>query len=89
MFHLGLTGGFKPGLQRSDLWLPISFPKKPRGTFPRQSSLSAASAPPAAACGRSGGTRRKGARACHRGLFFLEPSQSQGPESLSSCHLDF
>ncbi|CAI9162032.1 unnamed protein product [Rangifer tarandus platyrhynchus] len=68
MFHLGLTDGFKPGLQRSDLWLPISFPKKPRRL--RQAELSFCRLRlPAAAGGRSGGTRRKG-QGLHRGFCF-------------------
>lgn len=77
----------QPGLQRSDLWLPISFPK-PEGTFPRQSSLSAASI---ACCGLWAfwGHSEEGPGLA-QGFVFLEPSQSQGASPhLSSCHLDF
>lgn len=88
MFHLGLTGGFKPGLQRSDLWLPISFPKKLRGTFPRQSSLSAASGCLLRPVGVLGALGER-ARACTGVFVFLEPSPEPRASPLSSCHLDF
>lgn len=88
MFHLGLTGGFKPGLQRSDLWLPISFPKKPRGAFLRQSSLSAASGCLLRPAGVPGALRGR-ARACTGVFVFLEPSAEPRASPLSSGHLYF
>lgn len=64
MFHFGLAGGLKPGLQRSVTSdFPSAFPEKPRGAFPKVLFL------PAGACGHSGGAQRQG-QGLHRGFIF-------------------
>lgn len=85
MFHFGLVGGFKPGLQRSVTSdFPSAFPRRQSGAFPQSEFAFCSLQPPAVASGPSEVTWPRG-KGC---TGFSGPHQNKGPV-LSTCHLDF
>ena len=86
MFHLGLTGGFKPGLQRS---VTSGFPSASQRSREEPSPGRVLFLlPPAACCGlrASPGDAEERPGAAQGFLFFFEPSREQrtSPLQLSS-----
>lgn len=82
MFHFGLAGGSKPGLQRSvTSGFSSAFPKRQRGAFP-QSSLSAAFSCLLWAAGVPRGPWRWGQGAPRAFIFHQAFTRAKGQSSL-------
>lgn len=88
MFHFGLAGGFKPGLQHSvTSGFPSAFPKRQGGAYP-QPEFAFCSLPSVCRGLQAFGGNMNNGPGVAQDFYSSGPHQSKGP-GLSSHHLDF